>query len=117
MPGEGVKVYTFLNQTFRMGGKGEYIKTNIEEYERVDIGCGYFGILFKNKQKGMWHITLEDCGALIGSHKSKKSLIKSVKNDVETGDPELMKKQIEMGIKQMKQAKTLERDDWFSKFK
>ena len=113
-----MEIYTEAAAPFRMGGKlSETIKTNIEEYERVSIGNSFYGILFKNKQRDLWHLALEGCGALIGSSKSKSELVKSVKNDVLTGDPEIMKVQIESAYIVIKSAKLIDKDEWFSKFK
>jgi len=111
-----MKVYTEIHTPFSFGAKYAYIKTEIEEYQRIDIGKGYFGILFKNPSRKLWHIVQEDCGALIGTNKSKSKLIKSVLNDVASGDTKLMQEQIEIGKKQMSQAHSLERDEWFKRF-
>ena len=111
------EVYTSMPTPFRLGGSEGYIKTTIEEYERVHIGSGYFGILFQNPYNKAWHMALEDCGALIGSDKSRAKLIKRVKNDVSGGDINLMKAQIIMGKNQMNQADFLKRDEWFGKFR
>ena len=77
----GIEVYTMLPTPFRMGASETPAKTVIEEYERVDIGKGYFGVVFKNPTKKLWHIALEDCGALIGTMESRAALIKRTKND------------------------------------
>lgn len=112
----GFKVYTKMPTPFALGGLHTFIKTEIEEYERIDIGAGYFGILFQNKINKGWHLALESCGALIGTKKSRAKLISTVKKDVSTGTPEIFEQQIKMGMKQMSQAHFTERDEWFSKF-
>lgn len=112
-----IEVYTYMPTPFSFGGQGIYISTEINEYERVDIGKGYFGILFKNPDKKIWHIALEGCGALIGTMDSKKKLLERTKKDVETGDEKTMKQQMEMGTKQMAQARSISNEEWFSKFK
>ena len=111
-----MEVYTKIHTPFRLGANYAYIKTEIEEYERINIGQGYFGILFKNPSRQLWHMAQEDCGALIGSNKSKTKLVKSVLDDVKNGSPQLMKEQIELGKKQISQADSLDRDDWFKRF-
>lgn len=93
------------------------IKTTIEEYTRVDIGKGYYGILVKNPVRNLWHLAQEDCGCLIGTHKNKADLLKQVRNDVKTGDEELMKEQIEKGKKLLDRAHTLEPQKFFEMFK
>ena len=112
-----MEVYTLKPEPFLFGGTHVFIKTTIEEYERVDIGSGYFGILFHNKNVNLWHMAQEDCGALIGTKKSKAALLKTVRGDVASGTPEIFEQQIKMGKSQMKQAHFMEPDEWFSKFR
>ena len=107
-----------MPQPFRMGGKLEQdIYTVITEYERLAIGSGYFGILFKNPHTKEWHMAQEDCGALIGTNKSKTALIKMVKVDVASGDVKIMHQQIKDGLKSLAAATYLNKEDWFSKFR
>ena len=103
-----MEVYTKVPTPFSFGGKYAYIKTDIQEYERVDIGQGYYGIVFRNNHVKLWHIAQEDCGALIGSDISKAKLIKRVKADVGNGDIKTMK---------LSQAHSFEREEWFKKFR
>jgi hypothetical protein len=101
-----------------MGGDTHQpIKTNFEEFERIDIGKGYYGLLVKNPVKKLWHMVQEDCGCLIGTHKSKASLIQLVKNDVETGDEKVMKEQIESGKKLVERATFMEPEEFFKLFR
>ena len=113
----GFEVYTTMPAPFRMGGTVDYIKTEIEEYQRVDIGSGYFGFLFQNPSTKGWHMALENCGALIGSKQSRAKLIAMVKKDVSGGTPEIFETQIRMGKLQMIRATFIERDEWFGKFR
>lgn len=108
---------TIMPTPFSFGGTHRYIKTSIEEFERIDIGLGYFGILFKNPVSKQWHLCLENCGALIGTDKSRANLIKRIKNDVETGDDKIMKTQITMAKKELEKALILEPAEWFGKFR
>ena len=113
----GIEVYTEIPTPFRIAGPSySPIKTEIEEYERVDIGTGYYGILFHNDSANLWHMAQEDCGALIGTDKSRAKLIKSIRKDVSGGDPRTMKLQIEMGKKQMKIADPVDPETWFNRF-
>jgi len=112
-----MKVYTEIPTPFRLGTTVGYIKTDIEEYERIGIGHGYYGILFKNVVADLWHMAQEDCGALIGSDKSKAKLINSVKKDVSGGNTKLMKEQIKMGKSQMLKANFMEKNLWLRKFR
>ncbi len=113
----GVKVYTSVPTPFRFGASEGYISTEIQEYERMAIGFNYYGILFLNPHTNAWHMVLEDCGALIGTDASRSKLINRIKDDVSTGDPEVMQRQVEMGKKQMERSEFLQPEDWFSKFK
>lgn len=111
-----ILVYTSIPTPFSFGGIRAFVSTRIREYERIDIGRGYFAILFKNKYANLWHIALESCGALIGSNKSKAKLIASVKKDTETGDKKVMEQQIRTALEQRDRAMYLEPDQWFQKF-
>jgi len=113
----GIEVYTLVSTPFRIAGPPHSpLKTEIEEYERVHIGNGYFGILFHNDSANMWHMAQEDCGALIGSDKSKMKLVRKVRADVSGGNAEVMKEQIETGKKQLKQADYTSPESWFDRF-
>lgn len=109
------EVFTLMNTPFALGGTHKLIKTTISEYERIDIGKNYFGILFFNPVRKLYHMAIEE-GALIGTDKNKKKLIKKVKDDVETGDEKLMKEQVKQSIDMCKQAMFLEPNEFFSKF-
>lgn len=113
-----MEVYTYRSNPFRIAGRQyDTIKTEIEEYRRISIGKGYFGILFKNTEKNLWHIAIEDCGAIIWTDKNKEDGIKKVKDDVETGDPQIMKTQIKKGKDEIQGAILLSNADFFRKFK
>lgn len=113
-----MEVYTEMYTPFAIGGNlRKNIKTDIQEYERVDIGKGYFGIVFKNPKTKTWCLALECCGALIGSDKSKKNLIEGIKKDVETGDDKIMKTQVNQAKNDIKSALLLDNESWFGKFR
>lgn len=99
------------------GGTGCFVATNVEQYTRVDIGRGYYALVFQNPVHKQWHVALEDCGALIQHAGTKRKAIERVKKDVETGDPELMKKQIAKGKTDLKNADLLEPAEFFSLLK
>jgi hypothetical protein len=114
----GFEVYTEIPTPFRVAGPSySPLKTEIEEYERIDIGAGYYGILFHNDHVNLWHMAQEDCGALIGTSESRAKLIKSIKKDVSGGDSRTMKLQIEMGKKQMAKADYVSPEAWFNRFR
>jgi hypothetical protein len=116
--GESMEVYTYVSNPFRMGGpQRDIIKTEVEEYHRVSIGQGYFAIIFENKIRGLWHFALEDCGALIMTDNNKEGGLKKVRQDVETGDLEIMKKQIKRGKIECTGACLVDFNTFCSKFK
>jgi len=112
-----VKVYTWKPEFMLFGAKGQFVATSINEYERVDIGCGYFGLVFQNPHTSRWHVALEGCGALVQSAKTKKGVISKVRKDVETGDPKLMKKQMAQGRKDRAKAWIMTPNDFFAGFR
>jgi len=111
-----MEVYTCSPNPWKFGGTHDIIKTHIEEYERVKIGKGYFGILFMNPIKLLWHISLEQ-GAIIGTSKSKAALLKRIRRDVQTGDENLMEQQVERSISECDQAIEMEPEKFFSLFR
>ena len=113
-----MEIYTLRYSPFVMGGPTTFpIKTEIGEFERVPIGQGYYGLLVENPVKRLWHMVLEDCGAVIGTNKSKARLLKGIKNDVNTGDPKMMKQQISQGKTDLKNAKVTDVFEFFHGFR
>lgn len=113
-----MEVYTFSSNPFRMGGpQHDIIKTKVEEYSRVHIGRGYYAIIFKNEIRNLWHFVLENCGALIFTDKNKDNGLKTVRQDVETGDPKLMEQQIKQGKSDCASATLIDFDDFCRRFK
>lgn len=111
-----MEVYTYCANPWKFGGTSDIIKTNIEEYERVNIGKDYFGILYKNPVKNLWHISIEQ-GAIIGTSKNRAGLLRKVRRDVKTGDEKIMKQQIEKSISECEQAIEMEPIDFFDLFR
>jgi hypothetical protein len=113
-----MEVYTFSSNPFRIAGpQHDIIKTKVEEYSRVHIGLGYYAIIFKNEIRDLWHFALEDCGALIMTDNNKDGGLRKIRGDVETGDPNLMKKQIRKGKNDLKHATLIDFDDFCGRFK
>lgn len=113
-----MEVYTFVSNPFRMGGpQHDVVKTKVEEYERIKIGKGYFGIVFKNSVKLLWHVALEDCGALIMTDNTRQGAVNKVKLDVENGCEKVMEDQIKKGKRDLAKALLIPFDDWCEKFK
>lgn len=101
----------------RFGPPPFFITTEIEEYERVDIGKGRFGIMVKNPTKGLWHIFEDECGALIGTHRDKAMVYGNVCADVAGGDEEIMKEQVAQGLVQRDSVDIMTSNKFFSAFK
>jgi hypothetical protein len=113
-----MEICTLHYVPFVMGGDTwQPMKTTVEEFERIAIGHGYYGLLVKNPVKNLWHMVQEDCGCLIGTDKSRANLIKMVKKDVATGDKKVMKEQIKQGLYLIARATRVEPKEFFSKFK
>lgn len=110
-----MEIYTYSPNPWKFGGTHDIIKTRIEEYERVEIGRGYFGILCKNPIKNLWHLSLEQ-GAIIGTDKSKAKLLNKVRRDVHHGDEKIMEQQVERSISECDQAIEMEPEKFFSLF-
>lgn len=110
-------VYTLASNPFRFGATHDLVKADIDEYERVHIGKGYYAIVFYNPVRSIYHIALEDGGALIGTDMDKVILINRIKREVAEGDEEVMVQQVQMAKEQLAKAELIERDRWFQKFK
>jgi len=110
------EIYTFQSTPFALGGIQRSIKTTVEEFEVVKIGI-YTCLFVKNTQKNLWHCAEADCGAIIGTNKSKTKLLKQVRGGIESGDPEIMKKQVEQGKIDCSNASMMEQDIFFSHFR
>lgn len=110
-------VYTYRSNPFRFGGpQRDIIGASISEYTRMTIGKGYWGILFYNPYRNVWHIAEERSGALIGTDSGRAALIDRIRGDVETGDKAIMEQQIEEGIKERKGVDILPNEDFFKAF-
>ncbi len=111
-----MEVFTRVFNFFKFGGIYDLVKTEIDEYERIRLGKGIYGILFYNPIKGIWHLAEEQSGALVGTHQDKGVLISQVRIDVDIGDEKIMQRQIEEGKRQLSQAKLVTNKDFFEKF-
>ena len=111
-------VYTLVYNPFTMGGPVEQpTKTKIKDYELVNIGAGYKGMLFQNPHTCNWHVAEYCCGALIGTAGTREGVLKQVRADVAGGSEELMKQQVADGLEQRKTAREVKPEEWFKSFK
>jgi hypothetical protein len=113
---KGVRIWTLVYNPFNFGPVNTPTATEIDEYERIAIGKGYYGLLVYNRIKNLWHLAEEISGAIIGTNKSKTRLVNRVKIDVKSGDIELMKQQVTEGKDTGKYAKTVSQEEFFKKF-
>ncbi len=112
-----MEIYTYKSTPFVLGKSHSPIKTVVEEYERINIGKGYYGILVKNEMISLYHMVLENCGAIIGTDSNRRALIASIKKDVATGDEIMMKQQIETGLVEIRDAELLSSKEFFLLFR
>ena len=82
----------------------------------MSIGQGYWGILVQNPIKKLWHLALEQGGAIIGSGYPKSKVLKQVRKDIETGNPVFMKYQVNQSLKESIKGRLLLNDDFFKSF-
>lgn len=112
------EIFTFISNAFQFGGTGKWSKTEVEEFERISLGKGFFGILVKNPIKKLWHLAEESSGALVGTSSDKESMIKSVKKDIEQcKDLAYMTEQVEEQIERREQSLLIPNKEFFSSFK
>lgn len=112
-----IEIYTLMTTLFALGGTHIYIKTNVENFERMDIGRGYFGLLVRNTNQKIWHMVEEQSGGIIGTDVSRSRLIEYIKEGVENGDSEVMEQQIVQGKKDCQSAKFMGPDEFFTRFR
>lgn len=112
-----VEIYTIQNTPFALGGTHRLVKTTLNEFEVVELGQGFTGILVKNPQKRLWHIAEQTSGALVGTKSTKKAVKQMVKNDIAQGDKKLMDKQVAAATETGKAAVFIPQDKFFSLFK
>jgi hypothetical protein len=112
-----MEIFTLSSNPFKFGGTHDIIKTTVEEYERVNLGAGFYGILVKNTVKDLYHLAEERSGALVGAGPSKEDLIGRVKSDILNGDRTFMLKQVEDNMGMLAQAESLPNDEFFRRFK
>lgn len=88
-----MRAWTYFQNPFSVGGNTHQAKGfEFQGKKKVDLGKGYFGYGLKSP-KGTTIIVESRSGAIIGNS------IKMVKNDIQKGDFEVMKNQIDRASK------------------
>ena len=108
--------WTYRATPFAFGGTREIIGVALDEYGRVSIGAGYYGLVVQNAPKACWHLFLEKGGALIGTAKSRRGVIKQVKEDVQQGSAETLAEQAGFSKTEAAKARMLKPDEFFNAF-
>ena len=96
---------------FTLGGEVHRpIKTTVAVGEPLDLGKGYSGYLIEGPN-GQKFIAEATSGGIVGPD------LKSVREDIASGDEYIMAAQVAAGIDTRKEAKTLTVERFFSHFK
>lgn len=105
-----INVYTIKNNPFSLGISYTPIRTTIKagSFEIITLGRGYSGYIFQNPISKYWHVAELTSGALVGHGQTREEAINLVRNDVETGDPNIMAEQVAQAIKEYHNSPYLE---------
>lgn len=111
-------IYTFSQNALTFGKKPESIKTNIEEYARVVLGKGIFGILVRNPIKpDLFHLAEEQSGAIVGTGATAEEVVTSVKQDIAATDIDTILAQIREAKVECQDAREFESAHFFGSIK
>jgi hypothetical protein len=90
-----MRAWTYVYNPFVMGGNTHRAKGfEFEGVERVELGKGYYGYTLQSPN-GKSIVVEEHSGAIIGNS------LEDVRNDIDQGDSEVMKKQVEKACKEV----------------
>lgn len=102
-----VKVWTLKHNPFALGMSYKPVGCYVEANGPFDLGEGYKGYLVVSP-KGKTFVAEALSGAFVGPS------IEAVRKDIETGDLELMKRQVEDAIQQSKAVETIPAEEFWS---
>jgi hypothetical protein len=111
------EIYTIQNTPFAVARRQRFIKTEIEEYEVVKIADNVSCLIVKNPYNNLYHCVEYICGAIVGTNHNKQQLVRQVKKDFEGGSEEVLKEQVEQGIKDCKTADLIDNSEFFPMLK
>lgn len=102
-----IEVWKWAYMPFTLGGSVyRPVKTTVDVDDPIDIGGGYKGYLVKTPS-GKTYIAEASCGAIVGSS------IEQVRDDIENGDPDVMRKQVADGKQKLQKAKEVPLGEFF----
>ncbi len=102
-----LKVWTWGYFPFTIGGRcNREIATMVQARGPYDLGLGYKGYIAKSPN-GRTYIAEATTGAFIGS------TLVEVRDDIATGDREIMKRQVADSAKSVANAQVLKSDDFW----
>lgn len=111
---EKLKVFTLAYFPFTMGGRvwrPMACEIEFENYDGPhDLGGGYRGYII-TAPNGATFIAEADSGGFVGPS------LKMVRQDIENGDPAVMKQQVEDALRQSKEAEVVDTDEFWRKLK
>jgi len=106
-----IKIYTLRYTPFVMGGKiWQPVTTEVEADGPHELGSGYNGFLVTSPT-GKTFVVEATSGALVGPD------LKTVKEDIRIGDPNMMKQQVAEGKIKCNQARWLDPDEFWNLLK
>jgi hypothetical protein len=106
-----MKVFTMRYQPFIMGGNvWQPVCCDVEVEGPYELGLGYKGYVV-TAPNGKTFVAEASTGAFVGPD------VKSVKNDIETGDQELMKKQVSEAAVLSKKASEVSAEEFWGLLK
>lgn len=109
-----MRVYTKKYNPWVLGGPTTCLfATEIDEYEVVDLGRGYFGIAFYNTIRKEWLIAEKKSGGVIGIAETKEAAVATVKEDMKEGTNAVIDKQIKEAKAESKKAHNVSNDEFF----
>jgi len=102
-----IKIYTLRYTPFIMGGNvWQPVGTLVEADGPHNLGAGYNGFVI-TAPNGETRIAEAESGAFVGPD------LKTVKEDIRVGEPELMKRQVADAKIQSAQAKMIDPDEFW----
>jgi hypothetical protein len=114
-------VYTLVFNPFAFGNLNRPVKTELDlgllEAHIVKLAHGYWAVAIYNHRRDVWHVVEYNTGALLGTQSTEFAVVSEVQKLAKTGDPKLMKQQLEGAKQDMYLANAVTNEQWFDLFK